>query len=302
MAASNSFYASSPTVGLPANPPSEYFNSGNLANACDPSQPPNGVSNAGANSLATTPGALAGHDDADGPGDSSVNTPVNDVMMDTSEAGAESQPGASLDDSINGQQSQPNPAKRPTISPRKSQRVQADAPETDNLAQLVLPPEMREVTTEPLIDEATRVLGISWTRMDSNEALQINQAAYSKLIQKHYPALKEVSIWFENSAIPCYLVRALNASSDLWEYFLFSHDLKEARLITTHEDQLVPRLKMLPAIELAAPGGTMYAVPDPSTSTLIDPQSLKTMMAEDDSMIHGGAPNGGYAAHAMETD
>ena len=175
-----------------------------------------------------------------------------------------------------------------------SQRTAGSASGSDDLAQLVLPPQMREVTAEPLIDEATRVLGISWTRMDSTEALRINQAAYGKLIQRHYPALKDVTIWFENSAIPCYLVKALNAYSDLWEYFIFSHDLKEARLVTTDPSQLMARLQMLPAIHLAAPGGTMYAVPD-SDSRLIHSN-------ENSSFVHGGGAQMAEADHAMDMD
>lgn len=332
MAAPQNFFASSPAVGIPSNLPNGYFN-GDHANAPVSSQLVDGTTNAstpGPSSLATTPGALAGRkrsrgdihapdDEEDSLGNGLADTltsktrprgePVYGSGMTlvypddpTYAARAESQSGTWLEDSIQRPQFQLQHLKRPSISSRKSQRVDNSASGPDDLAHLVLPSDMREVTAEPLIDEATRVLGISWVRMDSSEALMINQAAYSKLIQKHYPALKDVSIWFENSAMPCYLVQALNAYSDLWEYFLFSHDLKEARLITTDKNQLVARLKMLPALELAAPGGTMYAVPDPSTSALIDPSSLRSMMAEDDSMIHGGMTNGSCAAHEMEMD
>ncbi len=335
--AANGFFtsSSSPAVLIPANLTNGYFNGDHYVGTSNvvPSALGSASTPGGLTALATTPGALAGRkrsrgdihapDDEEVPGDGSIDTPVSGsasrprgkpvygpgmTLIYPEDPGyaacAESQSGTWVEDSIQRQQFQlqDRHIKRPSVSSRKSQRVAPSSSESDHLAQLVLPAEMREATTEPLIDEATRVLGISWTRMDSSEALQINQAAYSKLIQKHYPALKEVSIWFENSAMPCYLVQALNAYSDLWEYFLFSHDLKEARLITTDKSQLVPRLKMLPALELAAPGGTMYAVPDPSTATLIDTTSLKAMMAEDDGMIHGGQSNGFCSAHEMEMD
>ena len=155
--------------------------------------------------------------------------------------------------------------KRPSMSSRKSQRI-STAIGADDLAQLVLPPQMREATSEPLIDEATRVLGISWTRMDSSEALRINQAAYAKFIQKHYPSLSRVVIWFENSAIPGYLVTAQNGYNGLQEYYIFSHDLTEARLVTRDPSDLLPRLRMLPALHLAAPGGHIRAETDPITA------------------------------------
>ena len=163
--------------------------------------------------------------------------------------------------------------KRPSVSTRKSQRVDSTASKPDDLAQLVLPPNMREATAEPLIDEATRLLGISWTRMDATEVSQISQAAYSKWIINHYPNLRDARVWFENSAIPGYLVAAQNAYSSQEEYYIFSHNLTEARLITSDPAQLVPRLQMLPALELAAPGGHIQAEKDvsPVEQTVVEP-------------------------------
>ncbi|KAF2864317.1 hypothetical protein K470DRAFT_208182, partial [Piedraia hortae CBS 480.64] len=162
------------------------------------------------------------------------------------------------------------PFKRPSTSSRKSQRrgMSTDA-SGDHLAQLVLPPQMREATAEPLIDEATRKLGISWTRMDSSEGRAINKAAYSKFIQNHYPSLRQVSVWFENSALPGYLVEANHAYSGATQYYIFSHDLAEARLVTEEAAQLLPRLQMLPELSLAAPGGVLKA----ETNSVISSQA-----------------------------
>lgn len=182
-------------------------------------------------------------------------------------AAAESQSGTWVEEQTERKQSLLAHGKRPSISTRKSQRLDAGAPSPDDLAQLVLPPEIREVTSEPLIDEATRLLGISWVRMDSSENRQINQAAYSKWIQNHYPSLSEVSIWFEYSALPGYLVEALNSYSNHREFYFFAHDLTEARLVTSDPSQLIPRLQMLPALELAAPGGCLRAETDTTPAT-----------------------------------
>lgn len=155
--------------------------------------------------------------------------------------------------------------KRPSITSRKSQRIDSSVTSTDELAQLVLPPQMREITREPLINEATRVLGISWVRMDSTEARRISQAAYTKWIQNHYPSLTDVEIWFEygSDEVPAYLVKALKIYSGQHEYYIFSHDLTEARLVTREAADLLPRLKLMPALHLAAPGGNIKAQSEP---------------------------------------
>jgi len=214
---------------------------------------------------------------------------------------AESQSGTWVEDQSTRKPFQLAHAKRPSVTSRKSQRMDSSAAGPDDLAQLVLPPQMREVTTEPLIDEATRSLGISWTRMDSTEALQINQKAYAKWIQNHYPGLKEVAIWFENSAIPGYLVAALNAYSERREFYIFSNDLTEARLVTSDPSQLVPRLKMLPALHLAAPGGCIRAESEPVTASQNELNNIQAATAAT-AVQDVVQPSGGCAAHAMELD
>jgi hypothetical protein len=353
MASTNDFFTSSPTVVLPPHQPNGYFPGAHYTDTNGSGPPTNGFADPFTPSdisLATTPGALAGRkrsrgdihapeEEEEGLGDGSVDTPVTEApaiprgkpvygpgmtLIYPEDPGysacAESQSGTWLEENIQRQQFQLKHMKRPSISTRKSQRVDASASAPDDLAQLVLPPQMREVTAEPLIDETTRVLGISWTRMDSTEVLQINQAASAKWIQKHYPNLQNVSVWLENSAIPCYLVEALNAHSNQQEYYIFSQDLKEARLVTTDPTQLVPRLKMLPALELAAPGGAITAEMDspPATAYSNDTNGIQTTpmametsnhingyhsrMASADYMINAGILRGFCSAHEMEMD
>ena len=218
-------------------------------------------------------------------------------------AAAESQSGTWVEEREERPQFRLSHTKRPSISTRKSQRLDAAAaPGPDDLAQLVLPPQIREVTSEPLIDEATRVLGISWTRMDSTEALQISQAAYQKWIQNHYSSLKDVSIWFQNSAIPGYLVEAQNEYNGQREYYIFSHDLTEARLVTSDPAQLVARLQMLPALELAAPGGCIRAEADSNTKVHSEANMTRFSMGQDDFFMHSGMLRGLCSAHEMEMD
>lgn len=220
---------------------------------------------------------------------------------------AESQSGTWVEERVefNQLQRQVAHAKRPSISSRKSQRKDTTSSCNDNLAQLVLPPQIREATTEPLIDEVTRVLGISWTRLDGSEAGRINQAAYSKWIQNHYPSLKEVTVWFEEKSIPGYLAAAQNACTNEPAFYIFSHDLTEARLVTSDSASLVPRLKMLPkGLELAAPGGYIRAEMDPASAAQNEVDRVEVAMAaggaEDEHM--GVAPNVACTAHEMEMD
>ena len=311
MASQNSFFTSSPTVVLPPNPPERYFASSHYANATSASQPPNGFGapftpNA---SIPPMPGSLAGRkrsrgdahapeEEEEGLGDGSVETPLTEapakprgkpmygsgMMLIYPEdpgytAAAESQSGTWVEERAECSQFPVSHRKRPSISARKSQRKVDPTSCQDHLAQLVLPPQMRDVTDEPLIDEATRVLGISWTRMDSTEALSIGQAAYAKWIQNHYPALKDVTVWLENSAISGYLAEARNAYSSQKEYYIFSHDLTEARMVTSEPSQLMPRLRMLPALELAAPGGCIKAEIDPITAARNEVNGIQTAMA-----------------------
>jgi hypothetical protein len=187
--------------------------------------------------------------------------------------------------------------RRPSMASRKSQRMNATGAGADNLAQLVLPPNMREATTEPLVDEVTRKLGISWTRMDTSEVRQINQAAYAKFIANHYSSLKDVKVWFENAALPGYLVQAANVYTGATEFYLFSNDLTEARLVTRDADQLIPRLQMLPALHLAAPGGQIKAEMSP---VMVAQNEVGGYVKKEESV--GGALQGCMQDHVFQKD
>ena len=245
MATPADFYTSSPVVALPHPQSNPYF-ANSLYTGVSSVASSEGMIFTPTGSIPATPGSIAGSKRSRG----DITAP--DDEDEQFEDGSVPTPA------VSGKPFALSHIKRPSISSRKSQRRANDAP-VDDLAQLVLPPQMREATAEPLINEVTRVLGISWTRMDATEALRINHAAYSKWIANHYTGLTEVAVWFENSAIPGYLVQARNIYTGQVGFYIFSHDLTEARLVTTESEQLLPRLKMLPALHLAAPGGHIRA-------------------------------------------
>lgn len=321
MATNHSVFASAPVI-VPTQPNGYFGNShyGGLVNA---DQPMNGITSTSTpnGSIPPTPGSLAGRKrsrgdifDNDGEdeeiGDGSVSTELDGVQSRTSATPglptvAEAEPSMWTEANMTRPAFELAHAKRPSLSSRKSQRKAADSSGSDDLAQLVLPPQMREVTAEPLIDEATRALGISWARMDSTEALRINKAAYSKWIQNFYLGLENVEVWFENSALPGYLVEARNVYSGQTGYYIFSHDLTEARLVTTESAQLLPRLRLLPALHLAAPGGHIRAETDPATASQNELDSVQAAAgaAAGAGMAQvNGEPNGMCAAHSMELD
>lgn len=348
MATSNSFMPS-PTEMMDTNTPNQYFASSHYndqhvnANASLPNFAANPFVPTPNASIPTTPGSVAGRKRSRGDAlaedeiqpDGSLPTPASEsgfvprgepVMgpgMTLIYPGdpsypmsAESQSGTWVDEKM-ALPPAVDHLRRPSMNSRKSQRMDASASGPDDLAQLVLPPNMREVTAEPLIDEATRKLGISWMRMDASEARLINQAAYSKFIAKHFPSLRDVKVWFENTALPGYLVQAINNYSGETDFYLFSNDLMEARLVTRDASQLIPRLQMLPALHLAAPGGQIKAEMSPVTVAQNEISGYVKKEAESKGALQGcmqehifqkdyvpaqREPEGICAAHSMELD
>lgn len=327
MATSNGFVPSmpSPTEMMDTNlAPNQYFASNHYndqhasANEPLPSFAANPFASTPNASIPTTPGSFAGRKRSRGETlteddiepDGSLPTPA-------SESGNMPRGEPSWAEENMARPFAVDHLRRPSMTSRKSQRKDVASSGSNDLAQLVLPANMREVTTEPLVDEATRKLGISWSRMDASEARQINQAAYAKFIANHYPALKDVKVWFENAALPGYLVQTTNVYSGETEFYLFSNDLTEARLVTRDASQLIPRLQMLPALHLAAPGGQIKAEMSPVTVTQNEVSGYVKKETENNGVLQGcmqdhvfkkdyepihREPEGICAAHSMELD
>ncbi|KAK4963283.1 hypothetical protein LTR10_000911 [Elasticomyces elasticus] len=292
--------------GETANQPGQYFSNSHYANTSSMAQTPGSTAafsvpptpgSVAMGSVPPTPGSLAGRKRSRG-----------DIYAEVDEESDR------LDGSAEAihRPFELSHIKRPSVSSRKSMRKDTTTSvSADQLGHLLLPSEMREAAAGPLIDEATRALGISWTRMDSTEVLQIQRGSYSKWIEKHYPGLRNVEVWFENSAIPGYLVEARNDYSGQRGYYIFSNDLTEARLVTTEPLDLVPRLRLLPALHLAAPGGHIRAEMDPITAAQNEVSAAQMNVVAksgvQDGASEGGAvsqseANGTYAAHEMELD
>ena len=133
---------------------------------------------------------------------------------------------------------------RPIMPTRKSQRLDpaVTASITGDPLARKSPSPTRAPGSDTAIDEASRLLGISWSRMDATENTKIAQGAYTRWIDKHYPQLSNVEVWFENSAIPAYLGKATNLANGFEEYYLWSHNLAEGILVTRNPSDLVVKL------------------------------------------------------------
>ena len=151
---------------------------------------------------------------------------------------------------------------RPIMASRKSQRLDASASSPVDITASISEPVPRAPGTEPLIDEATRLLGVSWTRLDSSEGLQIAKRAYTRWIARHYSMLVNVDLWFENSAIPGYLGKATNTNNGLEEFYLWSYDLHQAILVTRQPNDLILKLSQ-PHMSLSQATETIRADLEP---------------------------------------
>lgn len=170
------------------------------------------------------------------------------------------------------------PVSRPEMPSRKSQRLAPSAPTSEDIVAPSESTHRRTASAEPLIDEVTRLLGISWMRMDASEALQISQKAYTKWIRRHYPGLADVELWFENSSIPGYLGVATNKATNMKVFLLWSNDLKQAVLVTRDPNELIAKL-MSPQTIISSATESMFACDEPVADNASESGSPTTSFA-----------------------
>lgn len=131
---------------------------------------------------------------------------------------------------------------RPILNTRKSMRLGASH---SSPATPLEQPQLPACNENIIVEEATRALGISWTRLDINENNLIKKRAFTRWITRHYPFLRDVELWLENSALPGYLGKAFDTTQNAQGYYLWSHDLHQGILVTRQATDLVLKLSSL---------------------------------------------------------
>ncbi|KAJ5239982.1 hypothetical protein N7468_004601 [Penicillium chermesinum] len=153
---------------------------------------------------------------------------------------------------------------------RKSQRLDVSAPGLDDIAlssiqQRLNGSEMADQHRtlnggstpphEPLIDDATRLLGISWQRIDNEGDMAPAIRGWTKYIDNEFGAyLHGSQMLLKCRALNAFLVAATPVSSMSPAFYLFNEDLTQAQLVASSWDACVQNLRHNPIVfEGAAP-------------------------------------------------
>ncbi|KAJ5918833.1 hypothetical protein N7454_009977 [Penicillium verhagenii] len=146
---------------------------------------------------------------------------------------------------------------------RKSQRLGVSAPGLDDIAlhsnQHRLDgseaDQHRNLTggstppAEPLIDDATLLLGISWQRMDTDNDMAPAVRGWIKYIDNQYAAhLHNSQMLMKSRALNAYLVAATPVSAFSTSFYLFNEDLTQAQLVASSWDACLHNLRSTPII------------------------------------------------------
>ncbi|KAJ6166857.1 hypothetical protein N7470_002304 [Penicillium chermesinum] len=108
---------------------------------------------------------------------------------------------------------------------------------------------------EPLIDDATRLLGISWQRIDNEGDMAPAIRGWTKYIDNEFGAyLHGSQMLLKCRALNAFLVAATPVSSMSPAFYLFNEDLTQAQLVASSWDACVQNLRHNPIVfEGAAP-------------------------------------------------
>ncbi|KAI9043688.1 uncharacterized protein KD926_003038 [Aspergillus affinis] len=168
--------------------------------------------------------------------------------------------------------SQPQAASSSGVAGRKSQRLDPAAPSYDDIALSSMQRQQDAsgddnrrhlnatngsnpfTSGEPLVDDATRLLGISWQRigMDDND-MAAAVRGWKKYIDRQFSGyLSDCEILMKNRALNAYLVTArpvtpfgLAASP---AFYLFNDDLTQGQLVSSSWENAVQNLRSTPII------------------------------------------------------
>ncbi|KAJ5174642.1 uncharacterized protein N7482_000519 [Penicillium canariense] len=208
---------------------------------------------------------------------------------------------------------------------RKSQRLDVSAPGLDDIAlssihQRLNSSDMADQhrtagstpPAEPLIDDATRLLGISWQRIDTDDGMAPAVRGWTKYIDNQYAAyLHDSQMLMKSRALNAYLVAATPVSAPSPAFYLFNEDLTQAQLVASSWEACLQNLRCTPLVfEGAAPltaAGRAQPAANPF-STILAPgipllqQALSSHSHSPTSSMEVGAELNGGVDMGMEID
>jgi hypothetical protein len=152
---------------------------------------------------------------------------------------------------------------------RKSQRLDPSAPGLDDIALSSMRQRLngsnaddqhRTLQTgttppsEPLVDDATRLLGISWQCINPDDDMAPAVRGWTKYIDNQYAAhLRDSRMLMKSRALNAYLVAATPIGAPAPAFYLFSEDLAHAQLVASSWDACLHNLRCSP-IAFQGPG------------------------------------------------
>ncbi|KAE8350654.1 hypothetical protein BDV28DRAFT_35107 [Aspergillus coremiiformis] len=190
---------------------------------------------------------------------------------------AESQTGTWYEESLESVAAVPSVPSRsrafqsspPTLCGRKSQRLDPSAPKLDDIALSSIQRlqangkdenrRLLDITNrspdEPLVDDATHLLGISWQRIafDGDGDMAAAVRGWKKYIDKQFSAyLLDSQILMKNRALNAYLVAARPVTpfgqATSTAFYLFNDDLTQAQLVGSAWETCIQNLRSNPII------------------------------------------------------
>ncbi|PYI01365.1 hypothetical protein BO78DRAFT_17435 [Aspergillus sclerotiicarbonarius CBS 121057] len=186
---------------------------------------------------------------------------------------AESQTGTWYEETVeNATTTAPVSARRdgnPSSSGRKSQRLDPSAPSVDDITFSSIQRKLHSTdqqddnrrilnvgngSEEPTVDDATRLLGISWQRIatdDSDMAAAVR--GWKKYIDRQFAAyLADSQILLKNRALNAYLVTARPTTpmgmTNAPAFYLFNDDLTQAQLVGSNWGACLINLRSSPIV------------------------------------------------------
>ncbi|KGO64033.1 hypothetical protein PITC_012700 [Penicillium italicum] len=155
---------------------------------------------------------------------------------------------------------------------RKSQRLDKSAPGLDDIALSSIRQRLDDPSSndqhrtlnsgpappaEPLVDDATRLLGIGWQCVNTADDMAPAVRGWTKFIDiQHSAHLHDSQMLMKSRALNAYLVAATPTSGSSPAFYLFTEDLTQGQLVASSWEACLQNLRSSPIIfEGAAPLG-----------------------------------------------